>query len=70
MNGSRATADCIADVLERRPHTSARQIAEMIGIERSLVNKALYQRRERFRSTGDSPPLWAFLPGTRKTMTC
>jgi hypothetical protein len=57
-----ALRDAICLVLNRRPGSTARFVAETIGVNKSSVNAVLYKYPEMFTATDAATPRWSVRP--------
>lgn len=48
----------IAVALHEQPGQSARELAETLDLDKGVLNRVLYSRRESFVRVGDRPPRW------------
>ena len=62
-------AQQIAAELETKPGATARQLAALLGIDKSTINSCLYSHKGMFTAVGDSPPQWSLMSSTRNSGT-
>lgn len=63
-----ALRDAITLVLTRRPRSTARYLADTIGVNKGSVNAVLYKYPQRFTATDEATPRWSVRatdPGTQ-----
>lgn len=51
--------DTITLVLTRRPRSTARYLAETIGVSKASVNAVLYKYPDRFEASEEATPRWS-----------
>ncbi|MBM3659072.1 MAG: hypothetical protein FJW95_06155 [Actinobacteria bacterium] len=55
--------DTICLVLTRRPRSTARYLADTIGVSKSSVNAVLYKYADLFEATDAATPRWSVRTG-------
>jgi len=58
-----ALRDAITLVLTRRPRSTARYLADTIGVSKASVNAVLYRYPDRFEATDAATPRWSVRGG-------
>jgi hypothetical protein len=58
-----ALRDMISLVLARKPGSTAKYVADVVGTSRGAVNAVLYKYPQRFAATDQSPPRWSLAVG-------
>lgn len=54
-----ALRDMISLVLTKKPGSTAKYVAGMVGVDKGQVNAVLYKYPQRFAATDQSPPRWS-----------
>jgi hypothetical protein len=58
-----ALRDALSLVLAKKPGSTARYLADVIGVSKSSVNAVLYKYPQKFVATSAATPRWSLLPG-------
>ena len=58
-----ALRDALVLVLAKKPGSTARYLADVIGVSKSNVNAVLYKYPQRFVATDAATPRWSLVPG-------
>ena len=56
---SSALRDAITLVLSKKPRSTARYLADTIGVRKGAVNAVLYKYPDRFEATPAATPRWS-----------
>jgi RNA polymerase primary sigma factor len=67
LNGASQLVDRLAATLRASGGRTAKSLAAELGVEKSLINSALYSNSEVFERVGDSPPIWTVRGACRVT---
>jgi hypothetical protein len=62
-----ALRDAISLVLAKKPGSTARHLADVIGVSKSAVNAVLYRYTDRFVASDAATPRWSLADGDKPT---
>jgi hypothetical protein len=62
-----ALRDMISLVLTKKPGSTAKYVAGMVGVDKGQVNAVLYKYPQRFAASDASPPRWSLATDDRPT---
>jgi hypothetical protein len=62
-----ALRDMISLVLTKKPGSTAKYVAGIVGVDKGQVNAVLYKYPQRFVATDAATPRWSLAPDDRPT---